>query len=51
MTKIIANIKNALVRRNRISRTVRELNALSDRELQDLGIARGNIYELARQTF
>jgi uncharacterized protein YjiS (DUF1127 family) len=32
------------------SRTVRELNHLSDRDLADLGIARTDIYRVARQT-
>lgn len=30
--------------------TVRELNALSDRELFDLGISRGSIHDIARQS-
>jgi uncharacterized protein YjiS (DUF1127 family) len=31
-------------------RTVAELNALGDRELADLGIARGEIRDIARRT-
>jgi uncharacterized protein YjiS (DUF1127 family) len=33
----------------RYSRTVRELESLSSRELADLGIARGDIHRLARE--
>ena len=39
--------KVAVWRRYRTS--VRELNALSDRDLQDLGISRGDIETVARQ--
>ena len=31
-------------------RTLRELSTCTDRELDDLGIARGDIYRIARQT-
>ncbi len=34
----------------RYQNTVAELNAYSDRELNDMGIARGDIRRLARQT-
>lgn len=30
-------------------RTLRELSSCTDRELDDLGIARGDIYHIARQ--
>jgi uncharacterized protein YjiS (DUF1127 family) len=39
------------VRRYRLyHRTVTELNSLTDRELADLGISRGDIQEIARAT-
>ncbi len=34
----------------RYSRTVSELEALSNRELADLGIARGDIHRIARES-
>jgi uncharacterized protein YjiS (DUF1127 family) len=34
--------------RNRINDTVKELRKLSDRELNDIGINRGDIYSIAR---
>jgi uncharacterized protein YjiS (DUF1127 family) len=33
------------------NQTFRELNSLSDRELQDLGISRYNIQEIANQAY
>jgi uncharacterized protein YjiS (DUF1127 family) len=42
-------ILTALVQRRVYEKTVAELNALSDRELADLGIARMNIAEIARE--
>ena len=41
------SIKNAVKGFQRRRQTVRELSRLSDRELNDLGIARGNIYAVA----
>jgi uncharacterized protein YjiS (DUF1127 family) len=34
----------------RFNRTVAELSALSNRELEDLGFARGDIRDIARQS-
>lgn len=42
------NIAKILARERQLSRTVTELNNLSDRELRDIGIARGQILEIAR---
>lgn len=39
-------IKNAIGQ----SKTARELNRLSDRDLNDIGIARSDIRDIARQT-
>jgi len=42
---------NAAVQRYRLMRrTFAELSALSDRELDDLGIARGDLYAIARES-
>ncbi len=41
--------KDALERRRLYSQTLFELNGLSDRDLTDLGLARGMIAEVARE--
>lgn len=46
---VLKSVKAALERRAVYSRTVRELEALSDRELADLGIARVSIRDIAAQ--
>jgi len=40
---------NWLLRQRRYRETVYELSRCSDRELQDIGIARSNIHQLARE--
>jgi uncharacterized protein YjiS (DUF1127 family) len=42
-------IATALNQRRLYSATIRELSALSDRELADLGMSRLSIYEVARE--
>ncbi|HRK42612.1 MAG TPA: DUF1127 domain-containing protein [Gemmobacter sp.] len=46
---ISANVKAALTRRAVYSRTLAELNALTDRDLADLGVSRHQIADLARE--
>ncbi len=46
---VIALTKANLARRAVYNQTVRELNALTDRELADLGIARADIYAVSRE--
>jgi uncharacterized protein YjiS (DUF1127 family) len=43
------SLKSRYVTWKRYSRTVAELEGLSNRELADLGIARSDIYKLARE--
>jgi uncharacterized protein YjiS (DUF1127 family) len=45
---MISRIANALRRQHAYNRTTRELSRLSDRELSDLGINRGEISAVAR---
>lgn len=45
----LARMREARARREDYLRTVRELSALSDRDLADLGISRLTIEDLARQ--
>lgn len=49
MKNVIESINKALTRRKMYSQTKRELGALSNRELNDLGINRGDIELVARQ--
>lgn len=35
----------------KVSETINELSALSDAELRDIGISRGEIYDIARTTY
>lgn len=48
MTNMITAISEALRRRRNINNTIKELHSLSDLELQDIGITRGNIEKVAR---
>ena len=48
MTNMITAISEALRRRRNINATIAELHKLSDADLHDIGIARGNIETVAR---
>lgn len=41
--------REAMARRALFVQTMNELNALTDRELSDLGLARANVRDVARQ--
>ena len=43
------NINKKLAHRANINHTIKELSKLSDRELNDIGIARGDIYSIAHE--
>ena len=45
---LVKDFRQALNDRERINATVKELRKLSDRELNDIGINRGDIYSIAR---
>jgi uncharacterized protein YjiS (DUF1127 family) len=45
---LLKDFRQAMEDRNRINDTVKELRKLSDRELNDIGINRGDIYSIAR---
>ena len=51
----VSNIFSGLVRRyqhrKQVKTTIRELSALSNRELNDMGISRGDIHGIASGTF
>jgi uncharacterized protein YjiS (DUF1127 family) len=46
---LVASLKTNLAQRRVYTQTLGELNALTDRELTDLGMTRGMIGEIARQ--
>ena len=48
MTNMITTMAEALRRRRNINATITELHKLSDADLHDIGIARGNIETVAR---
>ena len=48
MTNMITAMAEALRRRRNINATITELHKLSDADLHDIGIARGNIETVAR---
>ena len=43
------DIKRSYARRQRVNATIKELNRLSDRELNDIGLARGDIWAVAHE--
>lgn len=45
------DIKRNAVRRSAINSTIKELSALTDKELWDIGISRGEIYDIAHSSF
>lgn len=49
VSNLVAEIKTAFLCRRDYQRTYDELNALSDHDLADIGICRGQIAALARQ--
>lgn len=49
IAKFLANVRNHIARRGLYSQTIRELDAMSDRDLADLGIARADIRRIAHE--
>lgn len=51
MTKVkhfLQKITNAYYRNKAVNETIRELSKLSNRELNDIGLSRGDIYHVAQ---
>lgn len=44
-------IKKDLAMQAEINRTIKELSQLSDAELRDIGLTRGNIYSVAHEVY
>jgi uncharacterized protein YjiS (DUF1127 family) len=45
------NLANELQRRRNIKHTIKQLSALTNHELNDIGIARGDIWHIAHTSF
>jgi len=45
----LSNIAKSAKRRSQVKNTIKELNQLSDYELQDIGIHRSQIYSIAME--
>ena len=50
MTKIFSNIQSWVEKKKTFKRTLKELSSLSDRELADIGVNRGSIYAVAKES-
>lgn len=44
---LVKNFQQAMERNRKINQTIKELRGLTDKELNDIGIARGDIYSIA----
>lgn len=54
MNKMIAtliNVKNTMKYNSHVRATMKELNRLSNHDLNDIGIARGDIYHIAHTSY
>lgn len=49
LAAIVGRMQQAIDRRRIYERTLRELRALSDRDLADLGLHRADLHEVARE--
>jgi len=49
VVEFFRDLNRKLENRSRINATIKELNKLSDRELNDIGIARGDIWSIANE--
>jgi len=51
LLEFFRDIRRAYIRQQNIKQTINELSKLTDRELNDIGIARGDIYYIAVTSF
>ena len=47
----VANVKAALEYRAAVNQTIKELHELTDKELWDIGITRGEIFDIATSSY
>ena len=45
------NLNAKLAHQSKVRQTIKELSALSDAELRDIGIGRGDIYSIANEAY
>lgn len=50
IAQFFVNLNEKRIQRKLINKTIKELSALSDRELNDMGLTRGDIYSVAHGT-
>ena len=50
VAQFFVNLNEQRIQRKQINRTIKELSALSNRELNDMGLTRGDIYSVAHGT-
>jgi len=50
VAQFFVNLNEQRIQRKQINRTIKELSALTDRELNDMGLTRGDIYTVAHGT-
>jgi len=51
IAQFFVNLNEKRIKRKEIKNTIRQLSALTDRELNDMGLTRGDIYSVAHGTF
>jgi len=51
VAQFVVNLNEKRIKRKEIKHTFCQLSALSDRELNDMGLTRGDIYSVAHGTF
>jgi|TARA_R110002153_G_scaffold109465_1_gene250260 uncharacterized protein YjiS (DUF1127 family) len=51
LTALLLNVKANYEYRGKVRETIVELNKLSNRELNDIGLCRGDIYSLAHSSY
>lgn len=51
MLQFIKNLKARLERYSQVKATIKELSSLTDKELRDIGIGRGEIRSIAEESF
>jgi uncharacterized protein YjiS (DUF1127 family) len=51
LKKIVIDMEKMRERQRAIRATIKELSALTDKELHDIGISRGEIYDIANRAY
>ena len=51
LTALLMNVRANFTYMSKVRETIKELNKLSNRELNDIGLCRGDIYSLAHSSY